>query len=154
MPGVRLVGATRNIRERVHSPFFELIPVFALLPNSPNAWNRILLINLKLAAMVHCNSRVLIGLQAMVSMSSYIMDHKYGRYKRRREELGSSNIAILWVFLIKQLFHSTRIYHLTGIVLTTELGRWREIILPFYRKMDSFATQAIRVQIKDFQSKS
>ncbi len=40
-------------------------------------------------------------------MSSYIMDHKYGMHTctSQGEQLWSSNIAILWVFLIKQLFH-------------------------------------------------
>ena len=38
-------------------------------------------------------------------MGSYTTDQKYGRCAHQREQPGSSNIAILWVFLIKQLFH-------------------------------------------------
>ena len=34
------------------------------------------------------------------------MDHKYGRRTDQRKKPGSSNIAILREFLIKQLFHS------------------------------------------------
>ena len=37
-------------------------------------------------------------------MSSYAMDHKYGRCTRQREQLaGNLNIANLWVFLKKSI---------------------------------------------------
>ena len=51
--------------------------------------------------LVYCNSWVLIGLQAMVYELIY-HHHKYGTSRRWREQSGSSNIAILWVLLIKQ----------------------------------------------------
>ncbi len=39
-------------------------------------------------------------------MSSYTIDHKYGSRYALTKIAGGLNIAILWAFLIKQLFHS------------------------------------------------
>ncbi len=39
-------------------------------------------------------------------MSSYTIDKNMVADTRPQKQLGSSNIVILWAFLIKQLFHS------------------------------------------------
>ena len=118
--------------------FYSIATTVRYIVHAKNWQNIYCFIN-KLA-MVYCNSWVLIGLQAMVYELIYHWPQISGWCTRQQEQLGSSNIAIIWMFFNKTILPHALVRY--EIVIANSAQR---AVLPIVGYLPSHIQRALNI---------